>query len=76
MNDNRLQKESYLSLHLMGTKLHIYSSLSGLFVDLRLYMHWIVLRAEIDTYHGLEPAVRVVILKALCDIRVEVLFLG
>lgn len=37
-------------------------------------MHWIVLRAEIDTYHGLEPAVRVVILKALCDIRVEVLF--
>lgn len=27
--------------------------------------------AEIDTYHALEPAVRVVILKALCDIRVE-----
>ncbi|KAK9278722.1 hypothetical protein L1049_028298 [Liquidambar formosana] len=27
--------------------------------------------AEIDTYNALEPGVRVVILKALCDIRVE-----
>lgn len=32
---------------------------------------WIY-RAEIEAYSALDPAVRVVILKALCDIRVEV----
>lgn len=30
------------------------------------------LRAEIEAYNTLDPAARVVILKALCDIRVEV----
>ena len=32
-------------------------------------------RAEVEAYSALDPAVRVVILKALCDIRVEVLSL-
>lgn len=31
-----------------------------------------IYRAEIEAYIALDPAVRVVILKALCDIRVEV----
>lgn len=31
-----------------------------------------IYRAEIEAYSALDPAVRVVILKALCDIRVEV----
>lgn len=30
-------------------------------------------RVEIEVYKSLDPGVRVVILKALCDIRVEVL---
>ena len=30
-------------------------------------------RAEVETYKKLDPGIRVVILKALCDIRVEVL---
>lgn len=32
-----------------------------------------IVRTEIEVYKMLDPAVRVVILKALCDIRVEVL---
>lgn len=32
-------------------------------------------RAEVEAYNALDPGVRVVILKALCDIRVEVLAL-
>lgn len=32
-------------------------------------------RAEVEAYNALDPAVRVVILKALCDIRVEVTLL-
>jgi len=31
-------------------------------------------RTEIETYKTLEPATRLVILKAICDIRVEVSF--
>jgi hypothetical protein len=31
-------------------------------------------RTEIETYKTLEPAIRLVILKAICDIRVEVSF--
>lgn len=30
-------------------------------------------RLEIETYKSLDPGIRVVILKAICDIRVEVL---
>lgn len=37
---------------------------------LRNYLQ--IYRAEIGAYSALDPAVRVVILKALCDIRVEV----
>lgn len=32
----------------------------------------LLFRAEIEAYKALDPGVRVVILKALCDIRVEV----
>lgn len=32
-------------------------------------------RAEVEAYNVLDPGVRVAILKALCDIRVEVLSL-
>lgn len=32
-------------------------------------------RVEIEVYKTLDPGVRVIILKALCDIRVEVLLL-
>lgn len=32
-------------------------------------------RTEVDTYNALDPGMRVIILKALCDIRVEVFFL-
>lgn len=34
-----------------------------------------IFRTEIETYKELEPATRVLIMKALCDIRVEVLYL-
>lgn len=41
-----------------------------------LFVYYIFLcryvRAEVGMYHALDPGVRVVILKALCDIRVEV----
>lgn len=32
-------------------------------------------RTEIEVYKSLDPAVRIIILKALCDIRVEVLLM-
>lgn len=34
----------------------------------------LLFRAEVEAYKALDPGVRVVILKALCDIRVEVLY--
>lgn len=39
-----------------------------------MFMSLVLLfRAEVEAYNALDPGVRVVILKALCDIRVEVL---
>ena len=34
----------------------------------------IFVRLEVEVYKTLDPGVRVVILKALCDIRVEVVY--
>lgn len=34
---------------------------------------FVCFRTEVEAYNTLDPGVRVVILKALCDIRVEVL---
>lgn len=49
----------------------LYSCMGGtsrtFFVSLML-----LFRAEVEAYKALDPGVRVVILKALCDIRVEV----
>lgn len=39
---------------------------------LHLHEFGCLCRAEIEAYGALDPGVRVVILKALCDIRVEV----
>lgn len=44
-----------------GTYLHAQKSLS-----------FVCFRTEVEAYNTLDPGVRVVILKALCDIRVEV----
>lgn len=41
-------------------------------LDVCFQTHQWFFRAEIETYKSLHPSVRVVILKALCDIRVEV----
>jgi len=41
-------------------------------VVLLTLVFWLIYRAEIETYRTLDPGLRVVILKALCDIRVEV----
>lgn len=54
-----------------GLKLHIaYSADSLTLLQIILFS-----RAEIETYKTLDPGTRVLILKALCDIRVEVLLL-
>ena len=73
-------------LHLMGKKLYICKNLwlegvSAFFFveEARICMCLDVIftgfRAEVEAYNALDPAVRVVILKALCDIRVEVTFM-
>lgn len=46
--------------------------LQCVFIFMIFYCRFV--RAEIETYNTLDPGVRVVILKALCDIRVEVIW--
>lgn len=46
---------------------------SVIYTSLLIFYNFYFSRAEIEAYKMLDPATRVVILKALCDIRVEVL---
>ena len=73
--DCRLQMEIYPLLLLMG-EYHVPMDFSNIWISVYLMCQIILIfvRLEVEVYKTLDPGVRVVILKALCDIRVEVVY--